>query len=159
MRTPWAGRRWGARAGGRRADGGLPGGRRRRPRPADVRRPQPLDHRRQRAAHPGGGEPGADHHVAGRPGRRPTGRGGSNGVDRAGSPVSPPEQPVTDLRAAVYRFPTPEPEGDGTLTWSATTAVTVQVAAGGSTGLGWTYSSAPAGARGPGPGRLRGGAH
>jgi L-alanine-DL-glutamate epimerase-like enolase superfamily enzyme len=60
--------------------------------------------------------------------------------------VSPPEQPVTDLRAAVYRFPTPEPEGDGTLTWSATTAVTVQVAAGGSTGLGWTYSSAPAAA-------------
>jgi L-alanine-DL-glutamate epimerase-like enolase superfamily enzyme len=49
-------------------------------------------------------------------------------------------QPVTDVRTAVYRFPTPTPEGDGTLAWNATTAVTVQVDAGGQTGLGWTYS-------------------
>jgi L-alanine-DL-glutamate epimerase-like enolase superfamily enzyme len=53
---------------------------------------------------------------------------------------------VTDVRVAVYRFPTPETEGDGTLTWDATTAVTVEVDAGGCTGLGWTYS-APAAAR------------
>lgn len=51
------------------------------------------------------------------------------------------EPTVTDVRTAVYRFPTPVEEGDGTLTWNATTAVTVEVDAGGRTGLGWTYSS------------------
>jgi hypothetical protein len=30
---------------------------------------------------------------------------------------------VTDVRVAVYRFPTPETEGDGTLTWDASTGV------------------------------------
>ncbi|SDX90382.1 L-alanine-DL-glutamate epimerase [Modestobacter sp. DSM 44400] len=52
-----------------------------------------------------------------------------------------PEPTVTDVRTAVYRFPTPVEEGDGTLTWNATTAVTVEVDAGDCTGLGWTYSS------------------
>jgi L-alanine-DL-glutamate epimerase-like enolase superfamily enzyme len=53
--------------------------------------------------------------------------------------------PVTAVRTASYRFPTPVPEADGTLTWDATTAVTVQIDAGGATGLGWTYSSPAAG--------------
>jgi L-alanine-DL-glutamate epimerase-like enolase superfamily enzyme len=59
--------------------------------------------------------------------------------------VSRPGAAITDVRTAVYRFPTPTEEGDGTLTWDATTAVTVEVDAGGCTGLGWTYS-APAAA-------------
>ncbi|MGZ4438154.1 MAG: enolase C-terminal domain-like protein [Nocardioidaceae bacterium] len=49
--------------------------------------------------------------------------------------------PVTAVRTATYRFPTPVPEADGTLAWDATTAVTVEIDAGGRTGLGWTYSS------------------
>lgn len=53
--------------------------------------------------------------------------------------------PVTAVRTATYRFPTPVPEADGTLTWNATTAVTAEVEAGGRTGLGWTYSSPAAG--------------
>lgn len=60
--------------------------------------------------------------------------------------MSRPETEITDVRTAVYRFPTPTPEGDGTLTWDATTAVTVEVDAGGRTGLGWTYSTAAASA-------------
>lgn len=51
---------------------------------------------------------------------------------------------ISELRAAVYEFPTPTPEADGTLEWTATTAVTVQVRAGGATGLGWAYSHAAA---------------
>jgi L-alanine-DL-glutamate epimerase-like enolase superfamily enzyme len=58
--------------------------------------------------------------------------------------VSRPAATITDVRTAVYRFPTPTEEGDGTLTWDATTAVTVEVDAGGCTGLGWTYSAPPA---------------
>jgi L-alanine-DL-glutamate epimerase-like enolase superfamily enzyme len=54
--------------------------------------------------------------------------------------------PITAVRTATYRFPTPTPEADGTLAWDATTAVTVEVDAGGVTGLGWTYSSPAAGA-------------
>jgi L-alanine-DL-glutamate epimerase-like enolase superfamily enzyme len=57
-----------------------------------------------------------------------------------------PAAPVTGIRTAVYRFPTPTPEADGTFAWDATTAVTVQVEAGGRTGLGWTYSSPAAAA-------------
>jgi L-alanine-DL-glutamate epimerase-like enolase superfamily enzyme len=53
--------------------------------------------------------------------------------------------PITAVRTASYRFPTPTPEADGTLTWDGTTAVTVQIDAGGRTGLGWTYSSPAAG--------------
>ena len=49
--------------------------------------------------------------------------------------------PITAVRTATYRFPTPVPEADGTLAWDATTAVTVEIDAGGHTGLGWTYSS------------------
>ena len=48
-------------------------GRRRRRRPPGLRRPEPVHRRRQRAAHPGRGQPGADHHGAGRPRRRPAG--------------------------------------------------------------------------------------
>ena len=48
---------------------------------------------------------------------------------------------ITDIRTAVYTFPTPEPEADGTLEWTAATAVAVTLSAGGYTGLGWTYSS------------------
>jgi L-alanine-DL-glutamate epimerase-like enolase superfamily enzyme len=51
---------------------------------------------------------------------------------------------ITDVRAAVYEFPTPEPEADGTLEWAATTAVVAEAAAGDVTGLGWTYSGAAA---------------
>jgi L-alanine-DL-glutamate epimerase-like enolase superfamily enzyme len=51
---------------------------------------------------------------------------------------------ITDVRVAVYEFPTPEPEADGTLEWAATTAVTAEVTAGDVTGLGWTYSDAAA---------------
>ena len=67
-------RRWGAgghdhpalRAPGRRrADGHPAEGRRRRRRAAQLRRPQPVRDRRQRAAHPGIGEPGADDDGAG----------------------------------------------------------------------------------------------
>ena len=54
--------------------------------------------------------------------------------------------PVTAVRTAVYRFPTPTPEADGTLSWDATTVVTVEVDAGERTGLGWTYSSPAAAA-------------
>ena len=53
---------------------------------------------------------------------------------------------VTDVRAAVYRFPTPVPEADGTFAWNATTAVTAEVEADGRTGLGWSYSSPTAAA-------------
>ena len=53
---------------------------------------------------------------------------------------------VTDVRAAVYRFPTPIPEADGTFAWNATTAVTAEVEADGRTGLGWSYSSPTAAA-------------
>jgi L-alanine-DL-glutamate epimerase-like enolase superfamily enzyme len=49
--------------------------------------------------------------------------------------------PITDIKTAVYTFPTPEPEADGTLQWDATVAVTVTLTAGGHTSLGWTYSS------------------
>lgn len=52
--------------------------------------------------------------------------------------------PISGLRTAVYRFPTPEPEADGTMRWDATTVVTVQLEAGGRTGLGWTYSTGAA---------------
>jgi hypothetical protein len=52
--------------------------------------------------------------------------------------------PVSAVRTAVYRFPTPTPEADGTFAWEATTVVTVEVDAGGRTGLGWTYSTAAA---------------
>ena len=45
-------------------------------RPPQLRRPQPVHHRRQRAAHPGRGQPGADHHGRRRPRRRPAGRRG-----------------------------------------------------------------------------------
>ncbi len=53
---------------------------------------------------------------------------------------------VTEVRTAVYRFPTPTPEADGTFAWDATTAVTAEVQAEGRTGLGWTYSSPAAAA-------------
>jgi L-alanine-DL-glutamate epimerase-like enolase superfamily enzyme len=49
--------------------------------------------------------------------------------------------PITELRTAVYEFPTPEPESDGTLTWTSTVAVVVHADAGDQHGLGWTYSS------------------
>ncbi|HZZ98257.1 MAG TPA: enolase C-terminal domain-like protein [Jatrophihabitantaceae bacterium] len=52
--------------------------------------------------------------------------------------------PITGVRVAVYKFPTPSPESDGTLEWDATVAVTVTLEAGGQSGLGWTYSSAAA---------------
>lgn len=54
------------------------------------------------------------------------------------------EPTISDVRAAVYTFPTPEPEADGTLRWQATTAVVVEVGGGGQTGLGWTYSTGAA---------------
>jgi L-alanine-DL-glutamate epimerase-like enolase superfamily enzyme len=54
-------------------------------------------------------------------------------------------EPITAVRTASFRFPTPTPEADGTLSWNATTAVTVEVDAAGRTGLGWTYSSPAAG--------------
>jgi L-alanine-DL-glutamate epimerase-like enolase superfamily enzyme len=57
-----------------------------------------------------------------------------------------PATEITDVSAAVYRFPTPEPEADGTLEWDATTAVTVTLSAEGCTGVGWTYSSRAAAA-------------
>ena len=54
--------------------------------------------------------------------------------------------PITGVRVAAYKFPTPSPESDGTLRWNATVAVTVTLEAGGQSGLGWTYSSASAAA-------------
>ena len=55
----------------RRPDGHPTTGRRRRRRPPDLRSPQCVHRRRQHPAHPGRGEPGADHHGARRPRRRP----------------------------------------------------------------------------------------
>ena len=69
-------------------------------------------------AHPGLGQPGADHHGAGRPRRRPAHHAAAAAAspnsrrarhDRATARRSPAS------RTAVYRFPTPEPEADGTL--------------------------------------------
>ncbi len=60
--------------------------------------------------------------------------------------TGPAGPPITEVRAAVYTFPTPAPEADGTLAWAATTAVTVTLEAAGETGLGWTYSSPAAAA-------------
>ena len=95
---------------------------------------------------PGLGEPGADHHGAGRAGRRPADRRRAlRPGTRGGVVTTAVDAPVTDVRTAVYRFPTPTPEADGTFAWDATTVVTAEVVAGGRTGLGWTYS-APAAA-------------
>ena len=44
-----------------------------------LRRPEPVHHRRQRAADPGRGQPGADDHGGRRPRRRPAGRRGPFG--------------------------------------------------------------------------------
>ena len=81
-----------------------PGGRRRRRRPARLRRAEPLHRRRQRAADAGRGQPGADHHGAGRPGRRPADRPGDAACHEPGAerprieaPIDPPRRlPVPD---------------------------------------------------------------
>ena len=109
----------GARMAARREDGVVDA------RPPRLRRPRPVRGRRQRAADPGLGEPGADDHGAGRAGRGPAGRRGALRPGARGGVVT--ARPVTDVRTAVYRFPTPTPEADGTLAWDATTAVTVEV--------------------------------
>ncbi len=54
-------------------------GRRSRP---HLRGAQPVHHRRQRAAHPGQRQPGADHHGPGRPGADQLAAGARNGTSR-----------------------------------------------------------------------------
>ena len=88
-------------------------------RPPRLRRAEPLRRRRQHAAHPGRGQPGADDHGARGPRRRPAHRASA----AAGSPNTSCRLGMTattrrrsrGVQTAVYTFPTPEPEADGTL--------------------------------------------
>src|SRR6202012_3669857 len=104
-----------------------------------LRRAQPVHHRRQRAADPGGGQPGPDHHGRGRPRRRPAGRRGPEW-----DAVMTSDPLIESVEAAAYKIPADAPEGDGTLAWDATTMVLARVRAGDTEGIGWTYGSAAA---------------
>ena len=85
-------------------------GRRRRRRPPRLRRPQPLRRRRQHAAHPGRRQPGADHHGAGRPRRRPARPPGWSGVASPSSArVMTHARRPTDQRRHRSRVPVPDP--------------------------------------------------
>ena len=107
----------------------------RRPVLPQLRRAEPVHHRRQRAAHPGCGQPGPDHHGRSRPRRRSPGRRGPL-WERV---VNDPQ--VESVTAATYTVPTDAPEADGMLAWDSVTLVLAQVRAGGEQGIGWTYGS------------------
>ena len=111
--------------------------------------PNLLRRRRQRAAHPGRRQPGADHHGAGRPRRRPAGHpaGPRRRTDPGGCAMTAPATPIDAVTVAVYRFPTagtggrrhpdagtPPPRSPPPCTPAS------------GTGLGWTYSTAAAAA-------------
>ena len=72
----------------------------------------PLRRRRQRAAHPGLGQPGADDHGAGRPGRRPADRRRPRRPGTRGG-VMTAREPAIDRRPDGRRLPLPDPVARG----------------------------------------------
>ena len=105
-------------------------------------------------AHPGRGQPGADHHGAGGPGRRPADRARPARAHRAAGRCRMTDPPrIERVDTAVYRFPTerrrptaPSPGTPPPPSWCWCTPAA-------RTGLGWTYSSpAAAGVVAPPPG-------